>query len=128
MILCSSEKKILGLLEWQKWRDRKLGVGQVYEHPPETRNPFEIDYPTFKEILSSEKKLVVVLAVDAGLSGVYAEEVCLLSDIDKSKRGSELLDNEINTLFDSFKKVRDEIRGEIKPSVILREGKPVDAM
>ncbi|MEA3255659.1 MAG: NFACT family protein [Candidatus Altiarchaeota archaeon] len=128
VILCSSEKKIIGLLEWQKWRDRKLGVGQVYEHPPETRNPFEIDYPSFKEILSSERKLVVVLAVDAGLSGVYAEEVCLLSGIDKSMKGGELSSDEINTLFNSFKKMRDKIKGEIKPSVILREGAPVDAV
>ena len=84
VILCDSERKIIGLLEWQKWRDRKLGVGQPYEYPPETVNPLTLSGGDVSEILAaSERDLVRALAVECGLGGVYAEEVCLRSGVDK---------------------------------------------
>jgi len=130
VILCDHEGKILGLLEWQEWKDRKLVVGRRYEYPPEVKNPLEINSSSFKKILgSSEKKLVVVMAIDMGLSGVYAEEVCLISKIEKERNCNELSNNEVDILFDFFKKVIEKIKGEeIKPMMILKEGKPVDVI
>ena len=85
VILCDGCGKIIGLIEWQRWKDRKLGVGQVYDYPPGTKNPLEIDSSLFREILcSSKKKLVVMLATGLGLPGIYAEEVCLISGIDNA--------------------------------------------
>jgi len=131
IILCNSERRILGLLEWQKWKDRRLGVGQIYQYPPGGRNPLEIDLPEFRDILrGSEKSLVATLAADLSLGGIYAEELCFNSEIDKSREPKRLGDDEIQLLFNSFKRLIETIKNEVKePMLILDESKRyVDAI
>lgn len=125
IILCNPERKILGLLEWQKWKDRRLGVGQIYQYPPEGRNPLEIDFSGFRNILKkSEKSLVATLTTDLSLGGIYAEELCLNSEIDKNKKSRELGDDEIKTLFNSFKRLIEVIKKGVKePIIVLDESK-----
>jgi len=128
IMLCNEEGKILGLMEWQKWKDRKLGVGQKYEYPPTAKNPFTLDFPGLRSIVSSsEKKLVSVLATEAGLGGTYAEEVCRLSGIDKDRPAKDLSNSEMDALFDSFSAVRQRIRdGPTQPSIVYLDGKHLD--
>ncbi len=130
VIYCDSEKKILGLLEWQRWKDRKLGVRQTYEYPPESANPMDIGADYLKKILAvSDKKTVSVLARDAGLGGVYAEEVCLLSGIDKDKPAKSLTSKEIDSVVKSFKEIVEKINnGQTHASIVYLEGKPVDVI
>lgn len=128
IMLCNEEGKILGLMEWQKWKDRKLGVGQKYEYPPTAKDPFGLDFPALRSIVSSsEKKLVSVLATDAGLGGTYAEEVCMLCGVDKDKAAKDLANSEMDALFDSFSAVRQRIRdGPALPSIVYQDGKHLD--
>lgn len=140
IILCNSNRKIIGLLEWQKWKDRKLGVGQTYQYPPEGENPLLMDYMKFKEILkcgrealplghvserssaTSDKKLIASLAGDVGITKLYAEELCLLSKLDKERKSSDLKESEIKVLFGSFKKLMERINNENpNPAIILDE-------
>ncbi|HEX55027.1 MAG TPA: fibronectin-binding domain-containing protein, partial [Candidatus Altiarchaeales archaeon] len=80
VILCDSNRRIIGLLEWQKWSDRKLGVSNEYKYPPEVLNPLEIEFDKFKRILkNSERSIVATLARDLGLGGIFAEEICINS-------------------------------------------------
>jgi predicted ribosome quality control (RQC) complex YloA/Tae2 family protein len=124
----TKEGKILGLMEWQKWKDRKLGVGQKYEYPPAAKDPFALDFPGLRAIVSSsEKKVVSVLATDAGLGGTYAEEACRLSGIDKDRPAKDLANSEMDALFDSFSAVRERIRnGPPQPSKVYLDGKHLD--
>ena len=128
IMLCNEEGKILGLMEWQKWKDRKLGVGQKYEYPPTAKDPFALDFPGLRSIVSSsEKKLVSVLATEAGLGGTYAEEVCRLSGIDKDRPAKDLSNSEMDALFDYFSTVRQRIRnGPTQPSIVYLDGKHLD--
>lgn len=120
IILCDRNGKIIGLLEWQKWKDRKLGVGQTYQYPPEGENPLLMDYTKFKEILKADKKLIASLASDAGITKLYAEELCLLSGSDKEKKSINLTENEIEILFNHFKKLMEKIKNEKPdPAIIL---------
>lgn len=130
VIFCDERKKILGLLEWQRWKDRKLGVGQTYEYPPESANPLDMDLVSLKKVLSSsDKKIVSVLARDAGLGGLYAEEVCLLSRVDKDKAAKSLSDDEARSLSGSFMKLMEKIMGgETHASIIYLEKKPADVI
>ncbi len=130
VILCDCNRKIIGLLEWQKWKDRKLGVGQTYEYPPATEDPMILDYTRFKEILKCDKKLVVSLASDVGINRFYAEELCLLSGFDKERKSSDLNENEIEILFSHFKKIREMIMNERpKPAIVLNENdNPIDVI
>ena len=130
VLLCNAEGKILGLLEWQKWKDRKLGVGQKYEYPPAAKDPFEIEFPDFRRILSSsEKKLVAVLATDAGLGGTYAEETCSLCDLDKDQPAKDLSNSKMDALYDAFCEVRKKIReGPASPRIVCLDGKAHDVV
>lgn len=130
VIFCDESRKILGLFEWQKWKDRKLGVGQTYEYPPQTQNPLRIDYTALKGILaSSQKKLVSTLATDAGLGGLYAEEVCLISGTDKDAVSGGLDARDMESVYSSFNEMIGKIReGKSSPSIIIREGKPIDVI
>ena len=124
VILLDSDKKIIGLLEWQKWKHRKLGVGQVYEYPPEGVDTSAIDAGEFNGILSgSEKGIASTLATELGLGGLYAEEICLVSGVDKNKMPNELSEKEGRTLFKSLRKLLD--RG-LSPMVVLKNGEMVD--
>ncbi len=148
IILCDENRRTIGLLEWQKWKDRKLGVGQIYQYPPEGENPLLMDYTKFKEILkcgrealplghvserssaTSDKKLIASLVSDAGVTKLYAEELCLLSDVDKEKKSINLKENEIEILFNHFKKLMEKIKNEKSdPAIILDENNnPVDVV
>jgi predicted ribosome quality control (RQC) complex YloA/Tae2 family protein len=130
IMLCNEEGKILGLMEWQKWKDRKLGVGQKYEYPPDAKDPFNLDFPALRTILSSSaKKVVSVLATEAGLGGTYAEEVCMLCKIEKDRPAKDLANSEMDALFDSFSLVREKIRdGPPQPSIVYLEGKHLDVV
>lgn len=122
IILCDRNGKIIGLLEWQKWKDRKLGVGQTYQYPPEGENPLLMDYTKFKEILKADKKLIASLASDAGITKLYAEELCLLSGSDKEKKSINLTENEIEILFNHFKKLMEKIKNEKPDPAIILDG------
>jgi predicted ribosome quality control (RQC) complex YloA/Tae2 family protein len=130
IMLCNEEGKILGLMEWQKWKDRKLGVGQKYEYPPAAKDPFGLDFPGLRAIISSsEKKVVSVLATEAGLGGTYAEEVCKACGIDKDRPAKDLANSEMDALFDSFSAVRKRIRdGPSTPNIVYSEGKHLDVV
>ncbi len=121
IILCDTEKKIIGLLEWQKWKDRRLGVGQLYEYPPGGRNPLEVDFSYFSTTLKeSEKNLASTLATDIGLGGAYAEEVCFRSNITKDQKPNQLTDDGIMHLFTETDRLLTYIREErSEPLIIL---------
>lgn len=128
IILCDEKNKILGLLEWQKWRDRKLGVGQTYEYPPKTPNPLEINKEKLLEILNkTNKKTAAALATEAGLGGLLAEETCLLSGIEKDKEANKLSDEEKKKLAEAFTQITEAIREpKINAATIIEDNKLVD--
>jgi predicted ribosome quality control (RQC) complex YloA/Tae2 family protein len=130
VLLCNAEGKILGLLEWQKWKDRKLGVGQKYEYPPAAKDPFGIDFPALRKILSStEKKLVAALATDAGLGGTYAEETCSISGLDKDRPAKDLGNSEMDAVYDAFSEVRKKIiEGPASPQIVYLDKKAHDVV
>ncbi len=103
IILCRSDYKILGSLSVQRWNTREIKKGNKYIHP-EKPNLFKIKENEFKENIENSNKdsLVKTLAVDLGMGGLYAEELCLISKIDKNKK--KLDDKEIKKLYKKLKK------------------------
>jgi len=102
IILCEG-KKILFTLFTQKWKDRTIRPGQEYIFPEEKCNPF--DKKSFDETIHSNKKesLSKILAVKLGLGKIYAEELCLRTEI--NKLATEINQKEIDTLFDELNKM-----------------------
>ncbi len=87
-IILVKDKLILSVLQQQKWKDRNLMAREEYKYPKREYDTSKIDEATMKNVLknSSQEKIVKTLAVDLGLGGVYAEEVCLISDINKNEK------------------------------------------
>lgn len=124
IILCDSDKTIVGLLEWQRWRDRMLGVGRGYEYPPESVNPVGLDYRGFRDVLlGSEKNVASTLASVFGLGGFYAEEVLLEAGVEKNIDSCKLTDAQLESVYASLGGLLSKaVGGELKPQVVLDEG------
>ncbi|MBN2518562.1 MAG: NFACT family protein, partial [Candidatus Altiarchaeota archaeon] len=118
VLLLDKDRKILGLLDWQRWKDRTLGVGKGYEYPPPTVDVKGLGFEGFFGILKkSNKSLVKALAMDLGLGGVYAEEVCLRSKMDKASTTVEEKDAMI-----VFEKVAELLKSSIDARIVFDKG------
>ena len=96
--LCDSNGKILCLWETQIWKDRTLKVGTIYSLPKKLINIFEMSEDEFnlslKVIVETVSK---TLATELGIGGIYANELCLISGIDKNK--NNLSTQELRVLY-----------------------------
>ncbi len=92
VIVVGNNGVILGCAEHQTWKDRTVRPGFAYQLPPATPDFAALSLEQFSLlVLSSEKDSVVkALAVDVGLSGGYAEELCATAGIAKAGRPMQL--------------------------------------
>ncbi|TFF87077.1 MAG: fibronectin-binding domain-containing protein, partial [Promethearchaeota archaeon] len=81
-----------------------------------------------KIIKKGEGEIVRVLANFISFSGIYSEELCYRANIDKTRIVEELLEEEIQELFNNFKKLRNVILfGEINAHIVYDEnGTPLE--
>ncbi len=117
-ILCKNEI-IEAVMESHKFADRTVSVNRKYEYPKLDYNLLEISEKELEEFFrkSKEESIVKALAVGLGLGGVYAEELCLRSKVDKSLKPMELSLGNVELLFDEIKKLR---KASVKPTIIFK--------
>ena len=125
-ILVDGQNVIVGAAQHQVWKDRTVRPGFTYLPPPATANFAAMSEQQFsKLVLSSEKDSIVkALAVDCGLSGAYAEEVCSAASVDKLKKPSQLSQAECGKLFSSLKEL---LSRKLQPLAVLDNGSIVEA-
>ena len=105
IILCKEDYTIMSAVENQRWSSRIVRGGVKYEFPKKNNNILTITKEDLKLILekSDKESIVKLLAMELSLGGLYAEEVCALSNIDKDLKpkdiNSEILYDGIKTLF-----------------------------
>jgi len=101
IIFCDDKLKILNILEEQAWKDRILKRGATYIYPKAKINTLKVSEEEFSEQLgaSDKESLVKALAITFNLGGVYAEELCYDSKIEKNKQTKTLTTKEHNTLY-----------------------------
>ena len=101
IIFCDDKFKILNILEEQIWKDRTLKRGETYLYPKSKFNTIKCEEKEFIDQLKSSDKesLVKSLAILCNLGGTYAEELCLLSKVDKDKKTSTVTDKEYKKLY-----------------------------
>ncbi|KYK24386.1 hypothetical protein AYK26_06825 [Euryarchaeota archaeon SM23-78] len=121
MVLVDEEYKIRGLLKPQNWQARTIRGGIKYEYPPTQPDTPSVSEEQIKDIIINSKKdsVVKTLAIDLGLGGLYAEELCMRAGIDKDKK--KLNDDELKKLFKELKGLFSE---EIKAYKINNEVLP----
>ena len=111
LILCKEDYTIISPLEGKDWSSRIIRKGLRYEFPPAREDISNLTFENFKKIIEGSNKdsIVKTLAVDFGLGGVYAEEICF-GIIDKDNEPNRI---KIKELFNSFK------------SLLRKRGKPI---
>jgi predicted ribosome quality control (RQC) complex YloA/Tae2 family protein len=100
IILTDKNYLIIATLEWHKWKDRTIKPKEIYQFPKQGVNWKKI---TKKELLtilnkSEKKNLATSLATEVGLGGVYAEETCTRSNIDKNILPTEVSKEQVGLM------------------------------
>ena len=70
-------------------------------------NLFDLKEEDLSLLLKNSKKdsLVTSLATELGLGGLYSEEVCLISNIDKNTNPKNIDENQTQLITNSIKKI-----------------------
>jgi len=107
VVLCDNNKKIVAVVEKQKWKDRTVDVGEKYKYPKREYDFFKIKESDLVKLFkkSDKESVVKALAIELGFGGVYSEELCSLSKINKNKKPGELKKDDIKALFSNIKKI-----------------------
>ena len=107
VILCNNDDIIIDCLIRHKFKDRSIIPKEKYKYPNMGYNLFNINKKDIDEWFKNSKKdkIVTSFAVELVLGGVYSEEVCLLSNIDKNNSPKKINNNEITEISNSIKKI-----------------------
>jgi len=125
IILTGENGLILQALVYKRMRDRDIVRGEAYTLPPSSgRNPFK----TTKEEIAGDLRgcgdveIVRAVAHCLGMGGVYAEEILLRAGVEKTKHCSELIDAEVNAVYEALQSLLTCIAdSKFEPEIILNE-------
>src|SRR3989344_4487046 len=124
-ILCGENNTILNALEHHDFRERSIRPKLKYVYPLMNYNLFglkDLDV-VFKN--SRKDSIVTSLAIELGLGGLYAEEVCLISNVDKTINPKNIDDKSTRLIHDTLNKI---INKEIDAHVVLENGLVIDVI
>ncbi len=118
IVLCDENNKIIDSLIRHKFKDRTIFPKEQYKHPSMKYNIFNIKDNQLAVLLreSAKDKIITSLATELGLGGVYSEEVCLLSNIDKNTMPEKTNEKQIKNIIGSIKKL---INKKLNPKIIF---------
>ena len=103
IILVNPKGEIILPLIKQRWAHRSIKGRELYLPPPVQINPFNLTKERFIELINESKSdLVRTLAVNVNLSGLIAEEICKISDVDKSLNIKDIDNEKIDKIFNSL--------------------------
>jgi predicted ribosome quality control (RQC) complex YloA/Tae2 family protein len=119
IILVDDKNMIMSPMVTQKFKEREVASGKEYSYPKRDHNLFEMDESEFRETLkrSGQEYIVKALATDLGIGGIYSEEICLVSKIDKSRNSGALSDKDAKMLFRSLKAM---LSSSPEPQIIIK--------
>lgn len=130
IILADADYKVLIPMQAQTWKDRTIRAKEKYEYPPKEFDPGNLDFAAFKALMlgSERNQIVKSLATVLSFGGIYAEELCSISKIEKTTNPKDLSDDDYRIL---FKTVLDFIESlgekELQPQMIFDDShEPVD--
>jgi predicted ribosome quality control (RQC) complex YloA/Tae2 family protein len=117
ILLLDKEKKILGNLHRQEWKDRSIKKGATYKFPASRGlNPAKLSFEEFSEkIKESNSEIVRGIIKLLNVAPVFAEEACLKTGIDKKTKANLLEKKELEKLFGEIKKIYSVSEKELQP-------------
>lgn len=120
VVLCDANNTILGALYYHEYRDRTIKVKETYKHPVMRHDVFSLSEDDLTTVLSRTDmgSVVKCLAVDLGLGGKYAEEVCALAGLDKGMRPGSMTESQEGQLFKALRGLLDR---PLEPVVLVSD-------
>ncbi len=129
-ILCDEKYKIINLASIQKWKDRIVKRNETYQYPPtQGYNLFVLSRADLKQAFSASPQTEIVrILAHFGFGGAYAEQICYLSKVDKTKHVSDLSPQEFENIFLVSNQLAGGIRvNKFKPTIYYDGSIPIDA-
>ncbi|MFX0106126.1 MAG: ribosome rescue protein RqcH [Candidatus Hodarchaeota archaeon] len=118
--------------KYKKFRDRDLLAKKEYFFPiSHGKNFLTINKEEFKDLFkNSDTEIVRDLSRNIHISGLYSEEICYRANINKTTYGKNLNDEEYEQLYDSFKKLRNQLLfGKIDAQIVFdQQGKQISVI
>jgi predicted ribosome quality control (RQC) complex YloA/Tae2 family protein len=109
IILCNKEDKVVMAKEYKGFGSRMIRPNIKYDYPKKDYNLTALKEKDLVNLIEKSDKgsIVITMAVNLGLGGLYSEELCARAGIDKKKTKIDQeeikrLYHEINRLKDSF--------------------------
>lgn len=130
IILLNPEGRIIRPLIKQEWTSRVIKSGEIYRPPPAQTNPFHLSEQEFNALLvKSTKDIVRTLATALNLSGLYAEELCVRADVEKSTKTTELTTATRKRLYEELQRLVSLFQEKtIHPVFVKKEGTITDIL
>ncbi|MGA7076262.1 MAG: ribosome rescue protein RqcH [Halobacteriota archaeon] len=129
VILADESKRIILPLRGVRSATRQVVRGQQYEYPATQLSPIDLSYNEFEAAITPVSRDVVrTLATRFNMGGLYAEEICLRAEVEKSS--ASVSPGEVQRLYVALREVFDPLRSNtLKPHVVYEnESAPVDVL
>ncbi|MCV0430676.1 ribosome rescue protein RqcH [Nitrosopumilus sp.] len=124
ILLCNKDMKILALQHSIDVRHRKLRVGLEYTQPPSgSLDIFNIKESDFDELKTTDLVAAKWFGRTLGLPKKYVEAVFEIAKVDGKKIGNLLTNEEIQTIFETVKKIVSDVVSGNHDAVIIRNEK-----
>ena len=126
-ILCNEHDVIMNALEQHDFRERSVRPKLKYAYPMMSFNLFDLKENDLANLLRNSKKdsIIVSLATELGLGGLYSEEVCLLSNFDKKTNPKDVEEKQIQAILNNLKKIANH---KIDAYVVFDDGNVIDVI
>lgn len=120
LILTQADYQVIACSHPQEFKDRRIAPKEKYQFPPPALNWKALTEKQLEKIFqkSGKRSLVLSLAIDLGLGGLYAEEVCQLNNLNKNKLPNEIEEKEVKLVIKTLKNFLELIK---KPAGYLYE-------
>ncbi|HEX9861920.1 MAG TPA: ribosome rescue protein RqcH [Candidatus Bathyarchaeia archaeon] len=125
IVLTGEKGEILQALVFKRMRDRNILRGEVFSFPPSSgKNPLKLTREELEDLLKTlgDVEVVRALARFLGVGGVYAEEILLRANIDKTKHCNVLTSSEVSGIFDCLQSLLSVLSNfTVEPHIVLAE-------
>jgi predicted ribosome quality control (RQC) complex YloA/Tae2 family protein len=125
IILTGEKGEILQALIFKRMRDRNIIRKEVFQFPPSIgKNPFKVAREELEEALKDLGDVEVVRAIARflGVGGIYAEEILLRANVEKTKHCNALNSAEVDAIFDGLQSLLSTVSGfKTEPNIVLAE-------
>lgn len=127
-ILTDGNYIIQNVASVQVWKDRTIRKGEAYQYPPQKFNPLRLDKTQFLSAIQAWKnnEIVKLLASGLGLGGVYAEEICKNTGINKNTPSNNLSEAEAEKLYAETQATIYKFQKTPNAQIIYEESELVD--